>query len=101
MQSIPGVLNAATTIHIPLIGDALGEADERHAERLQIIEQCDQVSEIASESIDCVTTTSVNTAAGTTAQVTGNFDTAVYCAKVGDIGNLVAPASFSVSIAYT
>ena len=30
---------------------------------------------------DCVTTTSVNTAAGTTAQVTGNFDPAVYSAK--------------------
>jgi hypothetical protein len=49
---------------------------------------------------DCVTTTSVNTAAGSTAQVTGNFDPAVYCAKVSDIGNLYAPASFSVSIAY-
>jgi hypothetical protein len=49
---------------------------------------------------DCVTTTSVNTAAGPTAQVTGNFDPAVYCAKVSDIGNLFGPASFSVSIAY-
>jgi len=49
---------------------------------------------------DCVTTTSVNTAAGSTVQVTGNFDPAVYCAKVSDIGNLFAPASFSVSIAY-
>ena len=49
---------------------------------------------------DCVTTTSVNTAAGTTAQVTGTYDPAVYCAKVTDIGNLFAPASFSVSIAY-
>jgi hypothetical protein len=49
---------------------------------------------------DCVTTTLVNTAAGTTAQVTGNFDPSVYCAKVTDIGNLFAPASFSMSIAY-
>jgi len=49
---------------------------------------------------DCVTTTSVNTAAGSTVQVTGNFDPAVYCAKVSDIGNLFAPAAFSVSIAY-
>ena len=49
---------------------------------------------------DCVTTTSVNTAAGSTVQVTGNYDPAVYCAKVSDIGNLFAPASFSVSIAY-
>ncbi len=49
---------------------------------------------------DCVTSTSINTAAGATAQVTGNFDPSVYCAKVSDIGNLFAPASFSVSIAY-
>jgi len=42
----------------------------------------------------------VNTAPGATAQVTGNFDPAVYYAKVSDIGNLFAPASFSVSIAY-
>ena len=49
---------------------------------------------------DCVTTTSVNTAAGSAVQPTGNFDAAVYCAKVSDIGNLFAPASFSVSIAY-
>ena len=49
---------------------------------------------------DCVTTTSVNTAAGSAVQLTGNFDAAVYCAKVSDIGNLFAPASFSVSIAY-
>lgn len=49
---------------------------------------------------DCVTTTSVTTTAGATAQVTGNFDPSVYCAKVTDIGNLFAPASFSMSIAY-
>ena len=49
---------------------------------------------------DCVTTTTINTAAGAAAHVTGNFDPAVYCAKVTDIGNLFAPASFSVSIAY-
>jgi hypothetical protein len=49
---------------------------------------------------DCSTTTTVTTAAGTTVQVTGNYDAAVYCAKVSDIGNLFAPASISVSIAY-
>jgi hypothetical protein len=49
---------------------------------------------------DCVTTTSVNTAAGSTAQVTGTYDAGVYCAKVSDIGNLYAPASFNVTIAY-
>lgn len=49
---------------------------------------------------DCVTTTSVNTAAGTAPQVTGAFDAGVYCAKITDIGNLYAPASFSATIAY-
>jgi hypothetical protein len=49
---------------------------------------------------DCVTTTSVNTAAGTTPQVTGVYDAGVYCAKVADIGNLYAPASFTATIAY-
>jgi hypothetical protein len=49
---------------------------------------------------DCVTTTSVNAAAGTTPQVTGTYDAGVYCAKVSDVGNLFAPASFSATIAY-
>jgi hypothetical protein len=49
---------------------------------------------------DCVTTTAVNTAAGTSAQVTGTYSAGVYCAKVSDIGNLFAPASFNVTIAY-
>lgn len=49
---------------------------------------------------DCVTTTSVNTAAGSSAQATGTYSAGVYCAKVSDIGNLYAPASFNVTIAY-
>jgi hypothetical protein len=49
---------------------------------------------------DCVTTTTVNTAAGSSAQVTGAYSAGVYCAKVSDIGNLYAPASFNVTIAY-
>jgi hypothetical protein len=49
---------------------------------------------------DCVTTSTVNTAAGSTAQVTGAYNAGVYCAKVLDIGNLFAPASFNVTIAY-
>jgi hypothetical protein len=49
---------------------------------------------------DCVTTTSVNTAAGSTPQATGAYNAGVYCAKVSDIGNLYAPASFTVTIAY-
>lgn len=49
---------------------------------------------------DCPTTSSVNTQSGTTAQVTGTFGPAIYCAKVYDIGNLVAPASFTITIAH-
>jgi hypothetical protein len=49
---------------------------------------------------DCSTTTVVNTPPGATVQVTGNYDAGVYCAKVLDIGNLFAPASFNVTIAY-
>jgi hypothetical protein len=49
---------------------------------------------------DCVTTATVNTAAGTSPQVTGAYAAGVYCAKVTDIGNLFAPASFTATIAY-
>jgi hypothetical protein len=49
---------------------------------------------------DCTTSTTSNTAAGSTVHVTGNYDPGVYCAKVTDIGNLFAPASFTVTIAY-
>lgn len=49
---------------------------------------------------DCVTTTTVTTAAGSGVQLTGAYSAGVYCAKVADIGNLFAPASFNVTIAY-
>lgn len=49
---------------------------------------------------DCATTTTVNTAAGTTPQVAGAYAAGVYCAKVSDIGNLFGPASFDVTVAY-
>lgn len=49
---------------------------------------------------DCVTTTAVTTASGSAVQVTGAYSAGVYCAKVADIGNLYAPASFNVTIAY-
>jgi hypothetical protein len=48
----------------------------------------------------CATTSTVNTAPGTAAQVTGTYDVGVYCANVADIGNLVAPATFDVTIAH-
>jgi hypothetical protein len=48
----------------------------------------------------CSTTSTTNAAAGATAQVTGSYDVGVYCAKVSDIGNLFAPANFTMSIAH-
>ena len=47
---------------------------------------------------DCNATTSINTAAGTTPQVTATLAPGIYCARVYDVGNLFAPAAFSVSI---
>jgi hypothetical protein len=49
---------------------------------------------------DCTTTNTVNTAAGATAQLTGAYGPGVFCAKVSDIGNLFAPATFTLSIAH-
>jgi hypothetical protein len=49
---------------------------------------------------DCSTTSTTNTPAGTTAQLTTTLAPGVYCARVWDIGNLAAPASFELSIAF-
>ena len=49
---------------------------------------------------DCGIGSSVNTASGTTAQLTGTYAPGVYCARVWDIGNLAAPASFDLTIAH-
>jgi hypothetical protein len=49
---------------------------------------------------DCTTTSTVNTAAGSTAQVSGTYAPGIYCAKVLDIGNLFAPATVAVTIAH-
>ena len=48
----------------------------------------------------CATTSTVNAQAGSTAQITGVYEAGVYCAEVFDVGNLFAPATFNVSIAY-
>jgi len=50
---------------------------------------------------ECVTTTSINTAAGTSPQLTGTYGPGVFCAKVSDIGNLFGPALFTVTIDHT
>jgi hypothetical protein len=49
---------------------------------------------------DCVITTSANGPASSTAQLSGTYSPGVYCVKVSDIGNLIAPAQFAVSIAH-
>jgi hypothetical protein len=48
----------------------------------------------------CATTGTTDAAAGSTAQLTGAYDVGVYCAKVSDIGNLFAPASFTLTISH-
>lgn len=49
---------------------------------------------------DCSASTTVNTQTGSTAQITGTYAPGVYCARVFDIGNLAAPAAFSLAIAH-
>ena len=49
---------------------------------------------------DCSTTTSVNTQAGASPQVSGTYAPGIYCAKVYDIGNLIGSANFTVTIAH-
>jgi hypothetical protein len=41
-----------------------------------------------------------NGAAGTDPQVTGTYAPGRYCVNVSDIGNLAAPANFTVAIAH-
>ena len=47
---------------------------------------------------DCVTTSSLNTQAGSSAQISGTYAPGIFCAKVYDIGNLIAPARFILNI---
>lgn len=49
---------------------------------------------------ECTTSSAVNTQSGTSPQVTGTYTPGIYCARVADIGNLAAPASFAVTIAH-
>jgi hypothetical protein len=49
---------------------------------------------------DCVTTTTLTTAAGSTAQITGTYAPGVYCAWIADVGNLFASAAFTVIISF-
>ena len=49
---------------------------------------------------DCLASTPVTTAPGTSPQVSGTYEPDVYCVVVADVGNLYAPADFSVTIDY-
>lgn len=49
---------------------------------------------------DCVTTNTVNTAAGAGPHLTTTYEPGVYCARIWDIGNLYAPARFRIVIAH-
>lgn len=49
---------------------------------------------------DCAISSTVNTAPGSSPQITGAYQPAVYCVRVADIGNLFAPANFAVTIAH-
>jgi hypothetical protein len=50
------------------------------------------------EGTDCTTTQTVTAASGSTAQISTTEQAGVYCARIFDVGNLFAPASFSVQI---
>jgi hypothetical protein len=49
---------------------------------------------------DCATSSTATTASGTSAQLTGTYEAGIYCAKIWDLGNLYAPARFSLAIAH-
>lgn len=49
---------------------------------------------------DCSTNTSLNTQSGGGPHVSSTLAAGTYCARVYDIGNLAAPAAFSVTIAH-
>lgn len=50
------------------------------------------------DATDCTTTSTVNTASGSTAQLTATLAPGVYCARVYDVGNLFAPADVNVQV---
>jgi hypothetical protein len=48
----------------------------------------------------CSLSRSVNTSAGSAAQITSGIDTGPYCVKIYDVGNLTALVNFSISIVH-
>jgi hypothetical protein len=53
-----------------------------------------------SDATGCLLYTSLNTAAGTAAQITSTAETGTYCVEVYDVGNLTGAVSFSGTIAH-
>ncbi|MDO8795793.1 MAG: hypothetical protein Q7J25_14370 [Vicinamibacterales bacterium] len=49
---------------------------------------------------DCAVTTSLTVSASETAQLTGIQGSGIYCVRIVDIGNLYAPATFTITIAH-
>ena len=49
---------------------------------------------------DCSTTASLNTQSGAGPHVSATLSPGTYCARIYDVGNLAAPASFAVTIAH-
>jgi len=49
---------------------------------------------------DCATTSVVNGPTGSTPQLTTTSNAGVYCVRIQDLGNLFAPARFTISIAH-
>ena len=49
---------------------------------------------------DCATSSSINGPAGSSPQLTGAYVPSIYCVKLSDLGNLYAPAQFSITIAH-
>ena len=47
---------------------------------------------------DCATTSSLNTQAGPSPQISGTYAPGIYCVRIADIGNLAAPARFTVTL---
>jgi hypothetical protein len=47
---------------------------------------------------DCTTTQTINTGSGVSAQISLTEPAGVFCARISDLGNLFAPATFTVNI---
>jgi hypothetical protein len=49
---------------------------------------------------DCTILATVTTGAGSAVQLTGTYAPNLYCVKIYDVGNLIAPVTFAITIAH-